>query len=137
MSGFANKDLQIAVYDALQSDVTLEGLVGDRIFDIRPEDETYPYVTLGEDRAQDRGYKDGDAQTHTFMVNAWSENGGHISVKEIMAAIYNVLQRATLTVSGQTLIDLRCELSESLSQQDEAGFYFRGVMRFRAITYGT
>ncbi len=67
---------------------------------------------------------------------SWSENGGHLSVKKIMAAIYNVLQRTSLTVAGQTLIDLRCEFSESFAQQDEDDFYFRGAMRFRAITFG-
>ena len=51
--------------------------------------------------------------------------------KNIQARIYTLLHEHNLSVSGANLIDLRCEFSSEVLEND--GVTRHGVMRFRAF----
>ena len=125
--------LQAAVHDALSGNAVVKALIGDppRIYDDPPADGAFPFLTVGEGRlaawaGAARGIE------HTLRLSAWSRYAGRKEIKDIMAAVFDVLHEASLSLDGHRLINLRFAFADIFRKQD--GDTFEGVMRYRAVT---
>jgi len=130
--------LQHAVFNALNSDSALSALI-DGIYDNQeqisnPEsDASFPVLTIstGTILPWDDDTKLGgqaDVEIHT-----WSRARNALQAKQIMDAVYNVLHRGTLTISGWLYVD--CDMIDQINpQRDPDGITRHGVQTFR-ITY--
>ena len=134
MSGDGSWPLQKAVYAALSDDAGLKALIGDppRLYDDVPQDTLFPYVTLGEVTTADWGTATEKGTAHRLTLHAWSRYGGRKDVKDIMAAVYDALHEADLTLEGHHLISLRFQFSDVFRDADLETYH--GVMRYRALT---
>jgi len=125
-------NLQKAVFDKLDQDGTLQGLVTD-VYDFVPESTAFPYVKVGEETSIDNGTKTLQGNEHTLVIHTFSRYRGSKEVKEIMSRIYALLHESSLSVSGASLVNLRFEFSDVIKEND--GFTSHGLQRFRAVVY--
>ena len=135
MSGHGSFQLQEAIYTALDDDASLGALITG-IYDFVPQDEVaFPYITIGNDTAIDWSAKNFDGMEHTVVVDVWDQNTNRIPLKKIGEAVYNVLHNQTIAISGQNMVNIRCEFEQTLRDPD--GFTFHLIQRYRVITTET
>lgn len=125
-------DLQQAIYAALTTDTALAALVDD-IYDHVPANAAFPYVAIGETESVPWGAKDFSGMEHTLTLNVWSRYKGRKEAKQIMAAIHDALHEAALSVTGQTLVNLRFKSAGTRLESD--GVTRHAVVRYRAVTH--
>ena len=77
--------------------------------------------------------KDKDAHEHTLTIHVWSQYRGRKEIKNIMSSVYTTLHNASITVSGASLVNIRHEFENTLTEAD--GITRHGVMRFRAVVF--
>ncbi len=127
--------LQQTIFNALDG-ATINGVDGNAItgvFDDVPENTAYPYVVIGEETATNIDTKDKDAHEHTLTIHVWSQYRGRKEIKNIMSSVYTTLHNASITVSGASLVNIRHEFENTLTEAD--GITRHGVMRFRAVVF--
>ena len=125
--------LQQAIFAALTADATLATLAGNppRVFDEVPRDALFPFVVIGDDLESNWDTATDSGSQHLLTVHVWSRAGGRKETKLIADAVRAALDNAALTVSGQTLIDIRYQASEFRRESD--GQTWHGLIRFRAV----
>lgn len=134
MAGYAALPLQSAVFTALTGDASLVTALGGtaKIYDYAPQDTNFPYVTIGEIAGQEWDTKGTDGQRSQVTVHVWSRKRGMKETRELLAHVYRILHRASLTVAGHTLVHIRYLFDDAFTE--DGGQIFHGVMRFEAIT---
>jgi hypothetical protein len=129
-----SQNIQTALFNRLDGDSTLDGLVGNnKIFDDVPQGTAYPYVVIGEETAINSGSKTLDGCEYTLTIHVWSRYRGRKEVKSIMERIYTLLNDYDMVVSGASLVNLRQEFEQVLMDVD--GITRHGVIRFRAVVF--
>ncbi len=129
MSAFGHFSLQTALYDALSTDSQLSAMVTG-IYSHVPGDTLPPYVVLGRIDGRDWAGSALAGMEYTVNIHAYSAEAGNSEALAILARVYALLHGTALTVSGQTLINLR--MVNSTVEQEKT--LRHGVMRFRAVT---
>tara|TARA_Y100001973_G_C5099410_1_gene281836 strand:+ start:381 stop:782 length:402 start_codon:yes stop_codon:yes gene_type:complete len=122
--------LQEAIFSRLNGDSTLGDLITG-VFDGVPDDTALPIVVIGPSTTSDDGSKTLDARDYIFNVDVFSDYRGMKETKNILQRVYTLLHEVDVSVSGANLIDLRCEFSSEVLEND--GVTRHGVMRFRAF----
>jgi hypothetical protein len=124
---------QEAVYAALSSSAALQGMIGNpvRLYDVVPPAAAFPYVTLGDVSARDYDTKDRDGFEQMVVLHAWSRGRGRKELKNVMQAVYDILHRGDLGVTGADFVS--CRFQSASTQQENDGLTLHGVMRFRII----
>ncbi|MCR9126080.1 MAG: DUF3168 domain-containing protein [Rhodobacteraceae bacterium] len=132
MSYAISAALQAAVYQRLQSDAALAGLVGGAIFDALPTG-TLPhlYVTLGPEQVRDRSDNSGYGAQHTLTISVVSDTAGFGAAKAAAGAVSDALHGADLTLSRGRLIALTFERATA-RHSGRAGRVRHIDLRFRA-----
>lgn len=111
--------LQTAVFQALDTDATLDTLVGANIFDAPPTGTLPPiYVSLGPEDVTDASDKTGHGARHEFVVSVVTDTAGFLTAKEIAAAISDVLVDADLTLTRGHLVGLNFVTAKARRVQD-------------------
>lgn len=128
--------LQLGIFTALDNDATLTSLV-QGIYDNPTQvadpgdDSSFPFITLsdGSSSPWDTDTERGDDAT--AIIHVWSRASHSLEVKQIQDAIYNVLHRGTIVISGSVFIG-----SDYISQtveRDPDGITRHGVQEFRIV----
>ena len=131
----ASWELQKAIHGGLVGNASLSSLVGGRVFDRPPQDAAFPFVTLGDTELEPDGAGNDGAAIHRLVLSVWSRARGRRETKEIMSAIDEALQDASLPMTGHVLVNLQLErASVSYAPEAEA---LRGRLVFRAYTEPT
>jgi len=131
-----SKNLQIAIFNILSGDSTLDTLIGNnRIYDEVPQGSAYPYVEIGDETTIDNGTKDKDGQEFTQTIHIWSRYRGSKETKEIAERIYTLLHNSAISVTGASFANCRNEFFTILLDDD--GLTRHGVMRFRVVVFDT
>ena len=104
--GIHSFDLQSAIYTTLSDSSSLDSAIGNnKVFDsIAPQGTAYPYVLIGTEATRDIGTKTLDGNVYNMDIHVWSQYRGQKQVKEVMAIIYNLVNNATITVSGASSV---------------------------------
>ncbi|HEV2561923.1 MAG TPA: DUF3168 domain-containing protein [Rhizomicrobium sp.] len=126
--------LQQAVFATLTVSSEVIAVLGNppRIYDAVPRDAAFPYAAIGDGSEADWSTATEAGSEHTLAVHVWSRSGGHKECKEIAEAIRDALDGASLSVTGQTLIDIRYLDTDFARAAD--GETYRASLRFRAVT---
>ena len=125
-------NLQKAIFSALNGDSTLTSTLSATIHDHVPQGTQFPYVVIGEETmTDDSSTKDIDFNEFTLVIHTFSRNRGRKEAKEIMARVYELLHKASLTVTGANHINTRFEFHDVIKEND--GLTYHGVQRFRTI----
>jgi hypothetical protein len=122
--------LQERIYSTLNGDSTLTNLITG-VFDSVPDGQTLPVVIIGPQSTSDNGSKTLDARDYVFNVDVYSDYRGMKEIKNIQKEIYRLLHESSLSVSGGSFVDCRCEFTTDILEDD--GITRHGVMRFRAF----
>lgn len=133
MTGAVN--VQTAIYTALNGDTALGDFV-QAIYDFVPQEDAdteadFPYIVIGEDTVVPWDTDDILGAEWTVTIHAWSRYRGQKEVKQILDALYDVLHRSTLSVTGFDTITVEWEFGETL--QDPDGLTHHGVQRYRLL----
>ncbi len=107
MSYGASAALQAAVYQRLRGSVTLDGLVGDAIYDAVPAGPVpKTFVSIGPEEVRDRSDKTGDGAEHDLTVSVVTDAAGFQTAKTIAVAVSDALVGAPLILARGRLVDL-------------------------------
>lgn len=133
-------ELQKVIYSTLTSTTAITSLVKG-IYDAVPQelaekaapDEKYfPFIVIGDDLV-----RPWDTDTTTGFevfttINIWSRYNGTKNIKQIAAAINQVLHRSTLTVPGYNSVYGHLEQFQIIKDAD--GLTQRGIAEFKFIS---
>lgn len=125
--------LQRAVYDHLLTSDSVKSAIGDppRMFDVPPRRPIYPFATFNDWRISPVSGVAGGF-IHEFRLRVFARQQGRAEARAAMAALYDALQDAPISVDGHTLVSLRFVFSDVFPRGD--GSSWSGVSRFRAVT---
>ena len=127
-------ELQKTIYAKLNTDSTIKTTYSATVHDHVSSGTAFPYVVIGEETLiDDSSSKDIDFNEFTLTIHTFSRNRGRKEAKQIMARIYTLLHKASLTVTGANHINTRVEYSDVVREQD--GLTYHGVQRFRTILH--
>ncbi len=99
--------LQSAVFNRLETDQGLVGLVGSAVYDAAPPGGLPGlYVMLGPEDARDRSDKTGNGAQHDFVISVVSDADGFQTAKDVASAVSDALVGAELVLSRGRLISL-------------------------------
>ena len=97
-----------------------------------PSDDTaFPFITLSDGTASpwDTDTERGDDAT--VVVHVWSRASHSLESKQIQGAIYNVLHRGTISITGSVFVG--CDYLSQTVQRDPDGITRHGVQEFRIV----
>jgi len=125
--------LQQAVFATLANDGGMQDAFGDppRVYDTPPRGAGFPYCVIGADLESDDSTATEKGSAHVLSVEVWSRASGFKEAKDGAEAVRDALDGASLTVTGQTLIDLRW--LDATTQRESDGETVRATLRFRAV----
>lgn len=132
--------LQQAVYALLAGDATLQTWLGDpaRVFDHVPSEASLPYVVIGSIMGTPFDSKTSQGMTHSLSLHVWDGDDGASPgyrgagrLRQVMARVVDLLDRADLGLSGHTLVMIAYEGSQTLT--DASGLRREGTLSFRAL----
>lgn len=113
---------QSAVYVALASDVTLQGLVGGAVFDALPSGTPPPlYVSLGPETVTDASDKTGSGTWHKFTVTVMSDAPGFAEAKTVAGRICDILVGAELVLTRGRFVGLSFERASAARTDSDNG----------------
>ena len=127
------KQLQQAIYTALTGDATLMALITGIYADVQqpnlPEDDAvFPYVVIGQDSLTVFDTKTNNGVRALVQIDVWSRQNNLTQVKDIGSAVYDVLQKGDLTITGGHHILTRAEIQDYSTDPD--GHTKRGLLTF-------
>jgi hypothetical protein len=117
--------IQQALYTKLTGDGVLMGMVSG-VYDAVPQRTVVPYVVIGDGETQ---ILDGPAHSDTRVtldIDVWTATDGRKTALTIMDRMYGLLHQSTMTVTGFTLIAMRCDAA--LTALIEEGPNLRGTL---------
>ena len=114
----------------IEADATLMAAIT-AVYDHVPQDAVFPYIAIGDVTSVPFDTYDTVGDEQTLMLHTWSEYRGRKEIKTLQGLVYDVLNRAELSLSGGTAIGCDQELVEDFIDAD--GLRRHGVQRFRVI----
>lgn len=119
MSYGVSAALQQAVYQQLQTDVALTGLIGAAVYDSAPSGiVTGTYVSLGPEDVTEKSDGTGHGALHEITVSVVTDAAGFAGAKDAAAAVSDALVDASLTLARGTLIYLNFHRARARRVQD-------------------
>jgi len=123
--------LQKAVFERLQADTTVTGLVGSAIYDaIPPGIVGGTYVSLGPEDVRDASDDTGYGAWHEITVSVVTDEAGFNGAKQVATAVSDALVDAPLTLDRGALVALNFYRARARRVQDAD--VRRIDLRFRA-----
>ena len=128
--------LQFGIYTALDNDAALSALIVG-IYDNPaqagdPSDDTlFPYVTISDGTSQPWDTDTDRGDEAIAQIHVWSRASNALEAKQIQDAIYSVLHRGTIVISGSVFIG--SDYMTQTVQRDPDGITRHGVQEFRII----
>jgi hypothetical protein len=107
-------------------------LVSDRVFDHVPQEESFPYVAMGE--LIDTEFNNDDAEqmsSISITIHSYSREWGRKETHNIQERITAVLHRAALSETGFNFVTI--DRTQSSSFVDVDGITRHGIVEFNII----
>lgn len=120
-------DIQKAIYQALTNDVTLMAKITG-VFDEVPENQDYPYITLGETTINPYNTFGRKGKDTTRTLHIWSDYEGNKEVLEIFSDIERILDNG-ITLQNGTLVNIEFEFAETIKEENIRHM----VIRYRIV----
>ena len=124
--------LQAAVFQHLEQDATVTGLVGTSIFDAAPLGNVPgTYVVLGPEEVTDRSDGSHSGAMHEFTVSVVSDTAGFQLAKTVASAVSDSLVDTDLTLTRGRLVSLN--FVKAKAERSTTGAQRSVDLRFRAL----
>jgi hypothetical protein len=135
VANHAELPLQTRLFEILSGDATLAELIGaDRVFDFVPENEPYPYITIGDMESRDWGSHTHDGFEFDAHIHTWTKASGRKQALEIMARVYQLLHNLDISITDFPTIT--CREADRRIPLDPDGRTYHGIQRFRIVLGG-
>ncbi len=133
--GYHSFDLQSAIFSLLSGDSTLDGLIGNnKIFDSSaPQDTDFPYVVIGSESIRNVGTTTLDGNVYNIDIEVWSQYRGQKQIKDVMERIYNLVNNATISVSGASSVMSYVNNATTMTEVD--GITRHGIVNIDFTVY--
>jgi hypothetical protein len=130
-------EIQKVVYNALSTNSTLMGLVGNRIYDEPPENTIYPYVVIGGGGSVPHLRHEYDGTNNLFLITIFTEPGSlaFYPALTIASQIKSSLHLKRLTMLNDKLVNVITK-EESIDRERD-GNYRNIDLRYRIIVEKT
>lgn len=129
MSASPERALAAALRTQAAADAGVAAILGNRLYDDRPAEPVYPFLTLG--RVETRPAAP-DALEHAITLHVWSRYGGRAEALDAIGALRAALDGADLPMPGRRLVLLIATFADVFRAGD--GRTTHGVLRLKAIT---
>lgn len=126
----ASYDLILAALTRLRATATVTSLVGTRIYDRVPEDQsgtpivTYPYLSIGPSTSIPADYDCLGGEEVTIQFDAWSSGAGEaygtVQVRKIADAVKRALHDVDIALSTNALVSLQWEMTRVIDDPNPA-----------------
>lgn len=127
--------LQQALLDHLSGYQPLtDALGGPNIHDSppsRPASDTDTYLVLGDESVAAWSTQTTTGAEHEIALTLWSRTRGYARLKSAMAALFDALEDATLTLAGGSLVSIR--FLSARTTRESKGRLRRADCRFRLL----
>lgn len=130
-------DLHVAVraglFSLLSADSTLAALIGpDRIYDVPPRGDAYPYLVLESIESRPLLAEIGDGAIHDLVLSVYSRGPSRDEAATAAGRAAEVLMAGPIPVSGHHVVNLT--LANVVSRRLRDGRGFRASSALRAVT---
>lgn len=127
--------VQQAIYELFVNDTELMATVTG-VFDTLPDDQPYPFITIGDFTTVDESTVEISGMNLTLTIHTWDEGESRLRLKQLMAQIVNLVHHAELEDLGSPQIHNIVNVSFEFSTlfKDPDGVTLHGVQRFRIVT---
>lgn len=95
------------------------------------DNSKFPYITISDDDLQPWDSDTEIGTEATVRVHVWSRAQNSLEAKKLQDAIYNVLHRGNLTITGYDFI--ACDMVLQTIERDPDGITRHGIQDFRVI----
>ena len=128
---------QETLFASLAASSEIQALLGNpaRLYDHVPPAAVFPYIAFGPLHIAPFDTKTETGFEQIVTLNIWSRYRGSREAKDILAACYDVLHRASLSVSGAVF--LACEFHGTDLALLEDGLTYHAAARFSLIIQGS
>ncbi|MCP8970570.1 DUF3168 domain-containing protein [Ectobacillus ponti] len=116
--------IQKAIFQKLSTTGNITSFCG--VYDLIPENASFPYVRVGDDRAVPWETKSFDGHQVTSTIHIWSAYKGKKEVKNIISLVDNAI-RAGLTLDAGYTMDFWRLSSANILEDDR---YQHGVLTY-------
>ena len=127
--------VQQAIFSELKADTQLMAVIKG-VFDVVPDNQQFPYITIGDMTAIDGSTQGVDGMEITLTIHSWDQSESRLRLKQIMGDVVEILHCAELVPSGSpqihNIINVRFEYSDLFKDPDNRTWH--GVQRFRIVT---
>lgn len=124
--------VQQALYALLNSDTTLQNLVGG-VYDQAPTDAAYPFVAIETTNVSDWSFRGGEGVQAQFELQVYSRYHGMSECHSILARLDALLHEANLVVSGVNVVQMRIDSARASGLND--GRTTRGTLQLDVWAY--
>ena len=128
----ASVELQTLILNRLLAFPAVAAIVGNRVFDGKPEGEAYPSITFGP---SDHRPEDADcipARGETLQLDCWTQAGGRQwPARELADAVKAALHGYTGDLGTNALVSLEVDMVRVFRDPD--GITSHGVVRCNAL----
>ncbi len=130
----AEQRVQVAVMEALRSDLDVKQIFGDRprVYDDETRAPAFPFAKLERHETRPAGAAGVPGQEHIFTFAVSSRFGGRATAKEGIGVLRAAVERADITLEGQRIVLAYASYGDVFRAPD--GQTFRGIVRFRIIS---
>lgn len=104
-----------ALYQALTNDTTLMSMITG-VFDEVPENQSYPYITLGEATINPFNTFDKKGKETTHTMHIWSDYNGAKELYDIFAEVERILEGG-LALENGTLVNIEFEFAQPIKEE--------------------
>lgn len=133
-----SKVLERELGKRLKADVRLIELFGGTppVLTTPSEKDQLPYIIFNENRLDAWDDDTSTGGDHTVVIEVWSDTESESSVKEILDAIKQCVNRCEkfISISPYHLVTIDFQFQDLIRETD--GQAYRGVAQFRALTGG-
>lgn len=109
------RDIRNVIYGALTGDTALMGKITG-VLDIVNEQQTYPYITIGDMKAGILNCFGRDGKKITNTIHIWSNTSTYEEALSIFEDVERILDDSTLTITGNTVVDVDFESVETIAE---------------------
>lgn len=134
----ASYELILAAINRLRATTAVTTLVGTRIYDRVPEDQSgapavaFPYISIGPSTSIPDDFDCMDGEEVTIQFDVWTSGSGEafgsVQCRKISGAIKRALHDADLTLTTNALVSFQHELTRILRDPNPA--ITHGVIQF-------
>lgn len=126
-----SNELQKAIYERLTLDARVSGVVGDKVYDGRPDEGQFPCITFGPSDYIEDDSECITGRIETMQIDCWVRDGRRLHpAKELADYVKSALHLADLTLDEHALVFIR--VSSVRAMMDSDGQTGHGIVMVEA-----